>query len=786
MMEKTRKGFTPGTEIQSGENTYKILDEFAYGGSAIIYRALKNGKENITLKEIYPSNENGFFKRNEKGQVMPFFSFPENQKEQELLERLYLQLEKEEEIGRRLRDDSFLVCNLKRLETPHLEESPIELKGFAEMMNMETSGKVLAKHLAELSVQYQKRIPLDISIHIIRQIAETMLKIHNSGYLYCDFSKGNIFLLNETMTAVFIDFGSTIEKTADDVETDQFIPSTWGYRAPEVALQNYAESKKRIISEASDVYALMTFFYELISGKPFAEETEFGKTKHPRDRMVDWKRMQEIGIKNPVAGLVLNHILIKGLEWSREDRIQNIRELLKMITQLELVQKKAEYLYETLALASNWNYEEKIKMLESFFRVARPEKKYLREALEQLGKELQSNFQLGTVTYVYKWLEIWIRNMEETEEKLTPRMKLLLEYSGLAICNHHGKYQEAIQHYEACESMRDQIELSQYLDARLRVAEGYANFFDYKKAHALVKENMELLQMRKDCYKEMAGKLGTNIDNITKTTEYGKNANALARYSSFLSGKEIKNADRFFQLAIDEFVFDEANRIRVYNSALQMAISAKDRQSFDKYYMLCIGKENVEKKILKILTDSSINSQEAYNLYVLLKSILVFGNMDEMSEDFWFELEQLAKGDIKKERKNHPWELIYRHTAILFSEHNKKVDKAAEELFKMSRNIMNPFQEFPNIEEIKTLSFDTLFVLHMMTWLQEYRLRLKFETNEEQKEIYQSELYENMEKMRAYLKKHKCKVASESKWKSADSIEDKYRLLEIYSTYEYA
>ncbi len=805
----SREGLKKGTIIIDGENTYKIIDMFAYGGSALIYTAKKNESEICTLKEIYPSMENGEFIRNENGQIVPlkvsekdrrnsglFTYYIEKEKRaSELLERLYLQLDKEEKIGYQLRDKSFLVCNLKVLKQPHLEGRSVRLKGFAEMMNMNSSGRLLENEVQTLSVKHYGCIPWKESIRILRQIAETMKKIHQSGYLYCDFSKGNIFLLKETKTAVFIDFGSAIQKVNDCVETDQFIPATKGYRAPEIAQTVYGNREKRIISEASDVYALITFFYELISGEPFlqkirqdAEEKpdyfallrteEFAAGRNAAGRMVEWNRMKQIGIVNPVAGVILNYILMKGLSFDQTKRIRNIKELLELLDHLESVQEQEYNLYRALQLANQWKYEDEYPLLKKFFKKALPDKGSLKEALEQLGKELLSNFYLGDVLYSFQWLEAWFPAMKEY---ITPRMKLLFEYSGLAVCNHNGDCQGAQEHYYECEKLKEQIELSQYLDARLRVAESYANCFRYDKAYKLMKENKDLLHKRKECYEEIADKLGVTAESIVKTVEYGKNLNAFARYAAFQ--RKEKEAKENAELAVKEFEFDESNRIRAYNSALQMAISFEDKNLFNKYYKMCIGTDEINAAVLKLLNHPNIKGQEVYNLYALLKSISVFHMEEQMDPMFWESLKNLGS---KKQMEFHPWELIYRHAAILLAEHSKNVDDAAETLFRMSRNIKRPFQEFPPMEKMRELPFDTFLVLHMMTWLQEYRLRWRFTEDENLKEVYQKAVCDNMERMRIYLKKNKCKVVSERQWESAKSMEEKYQLFKIYCAYEYA
>lgn len=808
-MKNIRMELPSGTVLKNGQDTYKIVSKIGEGGSALIYRAEKTGEDGsirmVTLKEIYPYSPDNLYIRDRDGRIFPVKAMKKepnipvtNHCMDALLQRLYIQLEKEEKIGQRLKDESFLVCNLKILKKMHLEESNQILFGFAEMMDMNRSGVVLSEIIKELSEEYEQKIPLKISLLILKQLALTMQKIHDSGFLYCDFSPENIFLLKDNMTAVFIDFGSALEKIRDCVESEDFIPSSYGYRAPEVAFRNHPGSEKSTLYESGDVFSLMTVFYRLVSGKRFAWTEEFFRALSPNDRIISWKRMKEIGIENPTEGLILNRMLLEGLQWDLDGRISNIRELLKYAEKLEQLMNKKGNLFETLRLLHQWGCSDINGILEGFFQTAVPEKRRIEGALESLSKELNGDYGSREICFAHHWLETWYERIrkreadwENTGER--KRIELLLKYCGVAVYNHTGDYRKALENYQYCEERKEEIGISDYLNMRLRAAESYANSFQYCRAYQLVKENVAALSMRKECYRRIAARFDIQTETASKTVEMGKNLSAAGRYSSFLGAEEgeqrYHEAQKYFEEALKEFEEDGINRDRVYNYILQMAAAKKDRCLFDYYRTICIGEGSIEEQILHILKNP--DRQGEYHLYVLLKAIRIFG-ANQAGEEFWKELCHLAKtvGSTEKERNHHPWELIFRQAAVLLAEKKGKVDGNVKALFLASRSVPAigdsdaPFRNFT--KKVMEADFNTILALHMFTLIQEYELCIRYASGEAERKKYQKKLENSMNHVISYFEEKCGRIVEPELWNSCRTAEKKYRLLEGKFTYEYA
>jgi serine/threonine-protein kinase PknG len=88
--------------------------------------------------------------------------------------------------------------------------------------------------------------------------------IHDKGVVFRDFKPENVMLSG--ITPKVIDFGSAIEKAAQDPKSSARILGTTFYKAPELFAETGA-----FYTEASDIYALGVLLYAGVSGKHFDE-----------------------------------------------------------------------------------------------------------------------------------------------------------------------------------------------------------------------------------------------------------------------------------------------------------------------------------------------------------------------------------------------------------------------------------------------------------------------------------------------------------------------------------
>lgn len=123
--------------------------------------------------------------------------------------------------------------------------------------------------------------PLDVALTLVRQIADAMVEVHESGIVHRDLKPDNIILV-PTDTAPLglqpkiVDFGiAKVPPPKDDEHGDTHVKTaahdvlgTPTHMAPEQC-SNAAE-----ITDRADVYALGGILFELLSGRPVFEGTE--------------------------------------------------------------------------------------------------------------------------------------------------------------------------------------------------------------------------------------------------------------------------------------------------------------------------------------------------------------------------------------------------------------------------------------------------------------------------------------------------------------------------------
>ena len=807
-----------GTVIINGQDRYVIGDLFGYGGSALIYTAEKctagnPEKKEVAIKEIYPSPENGCFGRREDGTLFPDYSDAcENKRAADFLEKLYARLDQEESTGETLKGEAFLICPIKILSQAHFEESTTLIRGLSEMQNMNKSGSSLPQILKTLNQKYDENISSTNSesiglrsLRIATKITETLLKIHAAGFLYGDLSPGNIFLLDGTGEAVFIDFGSTISLNSETA----YIPCTPGYRAPE--LWDQTMSKKKTAS--ADVFAVCSILFELISGESFAvPDDEFFRLTYDNSRLVPWSRMQEIGIANPTAGLILNYIFLHGLTKMPEQRIQTAGELLGLLNLAETMIRRKDLfsslciLYKNELLKDLWISDQKEQIVENqllwgFFTSEStiPDTQNLFLAVENLDKQLGTNsYDIQKMSFIFENLNKWYANIGNENKSVANstegrQTKLLLACCGLAICNHLGNYKKAVSFYQECESGKESIPLERYLDLRLKGAESYANIFNYRKASQIVSQNLRFYQKRKKFYSVTAKKtFGILSDFPLQTDEMGKTASAAGRYSAFLG--QYKNAENYFQLSLQEFEQSARQKKRTENSYIQMLIAeGTQKEKASRYLCAYFGTDSLEKTLAE-LDNKLAHSRKTgnsgptdYDLYLLLKAVRTY-YMEDVCETFWIQLKQMVlrwiasenyvEGERFLSNKNHPWELIYRQAALLLCEKNQTVGEEEKQLFALSRHVAEKFDGFHKNQQIRKIPFNTMLILHMITLAEEYAVEIRLQSKKADK------IHNLLSNIKSYLQFHGCRsIANELE--KAGSWQQQYEILMQRFGYEY-
>jgi serine/threonine protein kinase len=115
-------------------------------------------------------------------------------------------------------------------------------------------------------IKKQRKMPLEVALHICHQVAEGLKYAHNMGLVHRDIKPGNIMLSFDGRVMI-TDFG--IAKSSGDLtitSTGQVIGSP-SYMAPE-------QATGRPMDHRSDLFSLGIILYEIVAGeKPFNGDT---------------------------------------------------------------------------------------------------------------------------------------------------------------------------------------------------------------------------------------------------------------------------------------------------------------------------------------------------------------------------------------------------------------------------------------------------------------------------------------------------------------------------------
>jgi serine/threonine protein kinase len=161
------------------------------------------------------------------------------------------------------------------------------------------------------------------ALSIAKQICEGLAEAHSLGVIHRDLKPSNIMIDREGNTRI-MDFGIALSMVASGLTEEGVIIGTPEYMPPE-------QAEARDVDQRSDIYSLGIILYEMVTGQvPFSGDTPLSvamkqKTEIPKDPK----------IINPQISEDFKRIICKCLEKEKEDRWQNVEELLDELQKIE-------------------------------------------------------------------------------------------------------------------------------------------------------------------------------------------------------------------------------------------------------------------------------------------------------------------------------------------------------------------------------------------------------------------------------------------------------------------
>ena len=192
--------------------------------------------------------------------------------------------------------------------------------------------------LADL-VKYKGRLDEPEAIGYIRQIADALRYIHERKINHLDVKPSNV-LLNDNGHVVLIDFG--MSKRYDD-DGEQTTTTPVGVSHGYAPLEQYKKGGVSVFSPATDIYSLGATLYKLLTAITPPDATEM----HGENVL--------IFTDNILAKT--RTVIINAMQPFREDRPQNIDELLKMWMEVPIAENDSE----KTCITFNFNSKEKEK-----------------------------------------------------------------------------------------------------------------------------------------------------------------------------------------------------------------------------------------------------------------------------------------------------------------------------------------------------------------------------------------------------------------------------------------
>jgi tetratricopeptide (TPR) repeat protein len=161
------------------------------------------------------------------------------------------------------------------------------------------------------------KLAIDTVIKITKQICEALKAAHKKGIVHRDLKPQNV-MIDKTGQVYVMDFGLAKGIKTQEATVPGAIFGTPQYIPPE-------QAKGEKVDGRSDIYAMGTIMYEMMTGRPVFEAKTTGGyiVKHLTEKPSSPRK------HNPLIPESIEKIILKCLEKDREKRYQDVDELIR-------------------------------------------------------------------------------------------------------------------------------------------------------------------------------------------------------------------------------------------------------------------------------------------------------------------------------------------------------------------------------------------------------------------------------------------------------------------------
>lgn len=552
-----------------------------------------------------------------------------------------------------------------------------------QVMLRKQNGMFLNEIIERLEDRFGKGgIPLEIILDVGNRITDSLEKLHNvfidaerTGYLHLDLHPGNIFFESTDIEQLylghvkFIDFANarpiTIMEAARE-EEPFFWEITSGYSAPELYLKEHG-----LYTKATDIYSVAAILFRMACGRVYepgnmSVEEKIGQYGTNRKLPAILKIMFSSVI---YTALSENSLYRYKDAKVMQNALLNVKHCLNACTENNYYDIFCTSYYmmirEEEVIESNINFDK-----DAFCKAVN----YLYEAL------MTDNIRISQCKYVFDLL--WHIAKEYRKEIGAETYRKLLN-SGIACCNHISDPVMASELIEETFQIKDKIPILEYLHTRLRIAEQYADTYQYKKAYCMILDTVEYLEQIQEKYLAVCNQCG--VDAVySHIKDLGRAYSAAGRYAALLYASEEgtekegfrRKADDFFIKALHEFENDRGNRMitlsHIIHFAVQREFCEKKKDmlwaQYHKYAEEYFGGYVDISEYLKVICQGmKINP---FTLHAFLKWIYAF-HLEDLTEKDLDAIELFLESKALLEEYDQPIDRIYRNIGLILSACNR-------------------------------------------------------------------------------------------------------------------
>ena len=308
---------------------------------------------------------------------------------------------------------------------------------------------------------------------------------------------------------------------------------------------------------------------------------------------------------------------------------------------------------------------------------------FMEKSIKFLEEELsESKIKADEARFIFNFLK---SKTEELCNKCSNESKkhgLLynLYKSEMTICNHEGNPVVSEEAFNKCRKYSRYVNVEDFIELQNRYSVKLCDSLKFEEAIEVTKKTCE--------YEDMLHSIKKEINpSETKYIHQGCTYSQLAQCYSFV--EDYENASENFRKAFECFGDDSDNKTRTFSYRLHMLIEQRNREEYEKVVKEYLGQDTLIDQLRAILSVDDIAS--AFKLYVYMKALYVLyvddlkNNAPKLLKEILLNFESIK--NIANKR-NHPWEMIYKYAAFgCLQVGEKKYNDKAEEYIKFAKNI---------------------------------------------------------------------------------------------------